>query len=109
VSLGVDQEHDRFVCHFFDRRSHSTRVQGAVAAIDHHDTRLRDHEAARSRTLIRRESVDTILDLVKPRAQFLGLQGQTRAQKSNANEKNETYSYLHMHLLQIDSRKSIQS
>jgi hypothetical protein len=75
VGLGIDQEHDRFVSHFFDRRRHPTRVQRAVAAIDHHNTRLRDYEAACSRALVWRESVDTVLDLVKARTEFLSEEG----------------------------------
>src|SRR5262249_46224187 len=85
VSLGIDQEHDRFVGHFFDRRRHPTGVQRAVAAIDHHDTRLRDREAACCRSLVRRESVDTVLDLVKPWTEFLSEESRCPKYKRSKN------------------------
>ena len=87
VGLGIDQEHNRFVRHLFDRRRHPTRVQWAVAAIDHHDTRLRDREAARRGGLVRRESVDTVLDLMKSRTEVLSLHGQPDKQERDRSDK----------------------
>src|SRR5438445_11619795 len=37
VGLGIDQEHNRFVRHLFDRRRRPTRVHWAVAAIGDYD------------------------------------------------------------------------
>jgi len=95
VSLGIDQEHNRFVGHFFDRRHHPARVQRAVAAIDHHDTRLRDHEAASRRSLVRCESVNTVLDLVKPRAQILSLHSKSNIQQCYEYKRDKRQSGVH--------------
>jgi hypothetical protein len=62
LGLGFEQENHGFVGNFFNRRRHFAGVQGAVAAIDHHDAFLGDNEAASRGGRVRGVRVDPIFD-----------------------------------------------